>query len=448
MTPLLAATTGPAEGVPVSPLLLIALASLTLGAFLSAGEEAARTITRSAAHEAETERRRGWRSAVAIAEHPSSPARVTAYLRVLAEMTGAVCLTLVLVGLLDTWWQVLVGSILLSALLMVVVVGASPRSIGRRDPVAVLAVVGPLMLALARITAPLARWAAGLGERAGRTAAEQRSADTEALRHMVDRVSESEEIDDDEREMLQSVFELGSTIVREVMVPRTDMVALTAGTRLAKARNLFVRSGFSRVPVIGENIDDLRGVLYLKDLLKYTLERPEREHEPIERCLREPVLVPETKPVDDLLEQMRASGIHIAFAVDEWGGIAGLVTIEDILEELVGELTDEHDRSEPDIESADDGSYLVPARLGLDEVGDLFDLEVDDDDVDTVAGLLAKALGKVPIEGAHAVTHGLELEAVSAAGRRRRIDTVRVRRAAVEDEDEGDGDDRANRRAG
>ena len=448
MIPLLAATTGPAEGVPVSPLLLIALASLTLGAFLSAGEEAARTLTRSAAHEAETERRRGWRSAVAIAEHPSPPARATAYLRVLAEMTGAVCLTLVLVGLLDTWWQVLVGSILLAALLMMVVVGASPRSIGRRDPVAVLAVVGPLMLALARVMRPLTGWVASMGGRAGRTTSEQRNADTEALRHMVDRVSESEEIDDDEREMLQSVFELGSTIVREVMVPRTDMVALASGTSLTKARNLFVRSGFSRVPVIGESVDDLRGVLYLKDLLKYTQARPERELEPVDGALRDPVLVPETKPVDDLLEQMRASGIHIAFAVDEWGGIAGLVTIEDILEELVGELTDEHDRSEPEIEPGDDGSFLVPARLALDEVGDLFDLEVDDDDVDTVAGLLGKALGKVPIEGAHAVTHGLELEAVAVAGRRRQIERIRVRRAAVDIEDEGESDDRASRRAG
>src|SRR5690606_35736691 len=137
---------------------------------------------------------------------------------------------------------------------------------------------------------------------------------------------------------------------REIMVPRTDMVTLAADTSLSKARNLFVRSGFSRVPVVGESVDDLRGILYLKDLLRYTLGRPEREREPVEAVLRQPVLVPETKPVDDLLEQMRASGIHIAVAFDEWGGVAGIVTIEDVLEELVGELTDEHDRSEPEVE--------------------------------------------------------------------------------------------------
>ncbi|GAB2987840.1 hemolysin family protein [Actinotalea caeni] len=436
---LLAATTGPAEGVPVSPLLLLALASLSLGAMLSAGEEAVRSITRTAAHEAEVEGRRGARAAVALAESPRPAAQATTFLRVLAEMAGAVCLTLVLVGLLDTWWQVLVGSILLSALIMLVVVGASPRRVGRRDPVGVLAVVGPTMVVLGRLAQPVARLAARLGERAGRTAEEQRAVEEEALRHMVDRVSESEQIDDDEREMLQGVFELGSTIVREVMVPRTDMVTLASGTPLAKARNLFVRSGFSRVPVVGDSIDDLRGVLYLKDLLRYTADRPDRESEPVDVTLREPVLVPETKPVDEVLELMRSSGIHIALVFDEWGGIAGLVTIEDVLEEVVGELTDEHDRSEPEVEPDGEGGFLVPARMPLDEVGDLFELELDDDDVDTVAGLLAKALGKVPIVGAHATTHGLVLEAVSAAGRRRRIDTIRVSRAPVPEVEEVEG---------
>ncbi|WP_156250350.1 hemolysin family protein [Pseudactinotalea terrae] len=440
--PALAAITGPAEGVPISPLLILALGSIALGAVLSAGEEAARTITRAAAHEAEG---RGADAVVAIAEDPEPAARVTGYLLVLAQMTGAVGLTLVLVGLLETWWQVLVGSILVAALIMMLVVGASPRRYGRREPVKVLATVGPPILALARFMAPIARLLSRMGERAGRTTGEQRAVDEEELRQMVDRVSESEQIDDDEREMLQGVFELGNTIVREVMVPRTDMVTLAAHTSINKARNLFVRSGFSRVPVVGDSVDDLRGVLYLKDVLAYTLNRPDRDKERVEAVLRTPVLVPETKAVDDLLEQMRTTGIHIAIAFDEWGGVAGLVTIEDVLEELVGELTDEHDRSEPEVKPDGEGSFLVPARLALDELGDLFDLEIEDDDVDTVAGLLAKALGKVPIQGAHAVTHGLELEAVSAAGRRRRIDTIRVTRAP-EPEEQEDADERRDSR--
>ncbi|MFV0253769.1 MAG: hemolysin family protein [Beutenbergiaceae bacterium] len=424
------ATSGPADGVPISPLVWLALGSLALAAVLSAGEEATRSITRSAAHEAQVAGVRGAATAVRIAENPSAPARIAALVRVLAEMAGAVCLTLVMVGLLDTWWQVLLGSIAVSALLMLLVVGSSPRSLGRRHPITVLATVGPLMLALAR------PWRAGSRQRDHESAAEGGDDGAEPLRHMVDRVSESDEIDDDERDMLRSIFELGSTMAREVMVPRTDMVTIPAGSALVKARNLFIRSGYSRIPVIGDGVDDLRGVLYLKDMLKYAAFRPDREDDPVDAVAREPVLVPETKPVDDLLEQMRSSGIHIAFAVDEWGGIAGLVTIEDILEELVGEVTDEHDPSEPDVVEGPDGSYLVPARMSLDELGELFDITIADDEVDTVTGLLAKALGKVPIAGSVAASHGLELAVQSTAGRRRQIDTVSVRRAPAAPDEE------------
>ncbi|MFV0427215.1 MAG: hemolysin family protein [Beutenbergiaceae bacterium] len=425
-----AATTGPAEGVPITALVVLALASLALAAALSAGEEAARSMTRSAAHEAQLSGTRGARVAQELAASAATPIRIAGLVRVLAEMSGAVCLTLVMVGVANTWWQVLVGSIAVSALLMVLVVGSSPRSLGRRQPFAVLAVVGPLMLLLAR------PWRSATGTETA-PAAEADRDESEPLRSMVDRVSESDEIDDDEREMLRSIFELGSTMVREVMVPRTDMVTIGTGSPLTKARTLFVRSGFSRIPVIGEGVDDLRGVLYLKDLLKHSAgSGQDQDQDTVDLIARQPVLVPETKPVDDLLEQMRSSGIHIAFAFDEWGGIAGLVTIEDILEELVGELTDEHDRTEPEIKADEDGSYLVPARLGLDELGELFDIAIDEDDVDTVAGLLAKALGKVPIEGSTAQTHGLELTVDSTGGRRRQIETVRVCALTHHDESE------------
>lgn len=431
LTMMVSAATGPAEGVPITALVLLALASLLLAAALSAGEEAARSITRAVAHEAEVDRVKGASAAVAVAENSAAPIRAASLTRVLAEMAGAVCLTLVLVGVLETWWQVLAGSIAVAALLMLLVVGSSPRRLGRRHPVVVLAVVGPVMLALARL----------LGSKRSASNGQDGPADhdkdaAEPLRHMVERVSESEEIDATEREMLHSIFELGSTMVREVMVPRTDMVTLPMGSALGKARNLFVRSGFSRIPVIGDSVDDLRGVLYLKDLLKYAAFRPDREDDQVDVVIREPVLVPETKAVDDLLQQMRTSGIHIAFAFDEWGGIAGLVTVEDIVEELVGELTDEHDRDEPDVVPDPDGGYVVPARFSLDELGDLFDLSIDDDDVDTVAGLLAKALGKVPIAGSKAQSHGLELSVGSIGGRRRQIETVRAVRMDVAQEGE------------
>ncbi|MBK5249741.1 MAG: HlyC/CorC family transporter [Actinomycetales bacterium] len=408
-------------------LVLLAVFGLVLGAFLSAGEEAASRVTRTAAHEAEAAGRRGAAAMVRIAEHPAGPMRAASFLRVVGEMTAAVCLTLVLAGALTQWWQILLASIALSALIMMIVVGASPRSLGRRNPTRVLAAVGPLMLALDAATRPLVRLADSLGSKTGRTTLEERTASAENLRDMVDRVSESQQIDDDEREMLHSVFELGETMVREVMVPRTDMVTIAAGVPLTKAMNLFVRSGFSRVPVVGESVDDLRGVLYLKDVLRHVTNRPERSGDPVDRVMRDAVFVPETKPVDDLLDEMRTAVVHIAVVFDEYGGVAGLVTIEDIVEELVGELTDEHDPSEPEISDDGDGTFVVPARLGLDELGDLFDIDVEDDDVDTVGGLLAKALGKVPILGSWAVSHGLRIEAIDASGRRRQIRTVRVR---------------------
>ncbi|WP_154794675.1 hemolysin family protein [Occultella kanbiaonis] len=414
---------------PLPLLILLTLAGIGLAALLSAGEAAAGRITRAAAHEAEQSGARGAARVVRIAENHGGVIRAATFTRVLAEMTAAVCLTLILAGVLRQWWLVLLCSVVASAVLMVIVVGISPRTIGRRDPVRVLAWVGPLLLGLETIYAPLVRLTDSLSTRAGRTTLEEREADEDDLRDMVDRVSESHQIDDDEREMLHSVFELGRTMVREVMVPRTDMVTVASGTPLQKAITLFVRSGYSRVPVVGESVDDLLGVLYLKDALRYLTKKPERATAPVDRIMREAVFVPETKPVDDLLDEMRDAVVHIAIVFDEYGGIAGLITIEDILEELVGELVDEHDASEMEVVDEGNGVFVVPARLPLDELGDLFDLDVTDDEVDTVGGLLAKALGKVPIAGARAVTHGVQIRALDATGRRKQITTLRVRAA-------------------
>ncbi|NEB06433.1 CBS domain-containing protein, partial [Streptomyces sp. SID13726] len=214
---------------------------------------------------------------------------------------------------------------------------------------------------------------------------------------MVDRVNESDVIEEEERELIRSVFELGSTLTREVMVPRTDMVTTSRDTPLRKTLSLFLRSGFSRIPVTGTSADDLVGVAYFKDVVRVLQGGPGTDARPVGDVARAAIFVPESKPVDDLLREMQASSSHIAMVVDEYGGIAGLVTIEDALEEIVGELTDEHDRPEPEVEDLGEGVLRVPARLGVDELGELFGLDLDDDDVDTVGGLLAKTLGKVPL---------------------------------------------------
>ncbi|MDD9205169.1 transporter associated domain-containing protein, partial [Georgenia sp. 10Sc9-8] len=164
--------------------------------------------------------------------------------------------------------------------------------------------------------------------------------------------------------------------------------------------------------------------------------RPDAEDAVVAEVMREAVFVPETKLVDDLLREMQAESFHIAMVVDEYGGIAGLVTIEDLLEELVGEMTDEHDRAEPEVEDLGDGVVRVPARLPIGELGDLFDLEIEDDDVDSAGGLLAKALGRVPLSGAQVDVHGLHLVAERTEGRRRRISTILVSQVAPAQEED------------
>jgi CBS domain containing-hemolysin-like protein len=229
--------------------------------------------------------------------------------------------------------------------------------------------------------------------------------------------------------MIQSVFQLGDTIAREVMVPRTEVVWIESTKSVPQALALALRSGFSRIPVIGENVDDIVGVVYLKDLARRAQDAERARATRVEEVMRPPSFVPESKPVDELLREMQAHRSHIAIVIDEYGGTAGLVTIEDILEEIVGEITDEYDDEKPPVERIDDDTARVTARLSVEDLADLFGVELPDrDDVETVGGLLAERLGRVPIPGATAQVNGLELVAESVGGRRNRVDTVLVRR--------------------
>jgi CBS domain containing-hemolysin-like protein len=222
------------------------------------------------------------------------------------------------------------------------------------------------------------------------------------------------------------VFTFGDRIAREVMVPRTEMVWIEAGKTARQALALALRSGFSRVPVIGESVDDVLGVAYLKDLVRRT--QGQSGQVPVSEVMRPAEFIPESKPVDDLLGQMQVQRIHMAIVVDEYGGTAGLVTIEDILEEIVGEITDEYDVERPPVEQLPDGSVRVSARLPVEDLGELFGLDLVGDDVETVSGLLAQELGRVPLAGASATVAGLRLTAEGTTGRRNHIDTVLVRR--------------------
>ena len=255
------------------------------------------------------------------------------------------------------------------------------------------------------------------------------------LRGLVDYLERRTGIEPGEREMVRSVFELGETIVREVMVPRTDMVFIESDKTVEQALSLALRSGFSRIPVAGENEDDVVGIAYLKDIVAWSHEHPGAEAaEKIATVMRPASYVPDSKPVDELLRQMQAQRNHVAIVIDEYGGTAGLVTIEDLLEEIVGEITDEYDTEQPPVEWLPDGSARVTARLPVAELGEEFGVRIDAEDVETVAGLLAQALGRVPIAGSTASVSGLRLTAENLAGRRNKIGTVLVERETGEQE--------------
>lgn len=240
-----------------------------------------------------------------------------------------------------------------------------------------------------------------------------------------------EEPEEFEQELLDSVEEFGDTIVREIMVPRVDMATVAASSTLAEAMTVLLARGYSRVPVRGKSIDDIVGVLYLKDTARAMHERESTfKTTAVTEVMRTILFVPESLPVDDLLQQMQSSNRHIAIVVDEYGGVAGLVTLEDVIEELVGEIADEYDNGPAEVEQLDENRWRVNARFPLFELGELFEIELEDDDVDSVGGLIAKELGRLPAKGDSVMVSGLEFTAERIEGRRKRLVSVLVNRRA------------------
>src|SRR6266508_4531711 len=325
----------------------------------------------------------------------------------------------------------------LTAAVMIVVsyiaVGVSPRTLGQQHADSVALAAAVILHPLARVFGPLTRLLISMGNALtpGKGFREGPFASEAELRDLVDLLEQRRVIEPGEREMIHSVFEFGDTLAREVMVPRTEIVFIERDKTLRQALSLALRSGFSRIPVVGENEDDVVGIAYLKDIARRTHEYRDGEStERVEAVMRPATFVPDSKPADELLREMQSKRIHMAVVVDEYGGTAGIVTIEDILEEIVGEISDEYDSEAPQVERLADGSVRVTARLPVEELAELFRVEIEDEDVETVGGLLGKHLGRVPIPGATVVVEGLSLTAESAAGRRNQIGTVLVRRVA------------------
>jgi magnesium and cobalt exporter, CNNM family len=355
--------------------------------------------------------------------------------RIAAELSATVLVVAVLLHWLGHGWRAYLITAAVMTVAIYIVAGVVPRSLGRTSAVRVASSSAAVVAPVVRVLGPLPRLLQNLGSGAGRGASRDGPPGSEEdLRGLVDLLEQRNVIQPDERAMIHSVFELGDTIVREVMVPRTDMVFVERGKTLRQALSLALRSGFSRIPVVGENEDDVVGIAYLKDIVTRSYEHREGESvEKVDSIMRPATFVPESKPIDVLLREMQARQIHLAIVIDEYGGTAGLVTIEDILEEIVGEIADEYDKEQPPVEWLGKGRARVTARLGVEELEELFGVRIEAEDVETVGGLLAQRLGRVPIAGSVATVAGLRLTAESLAGRRNRIGTVTVER--IEDTD-------------
>src|SRR5450631_176921 len=415
--------------------IVAAFAGIVVAFVMAAAESSQSRLSRHRAAELVEEGRRGASALAIVVADSAAYLSAAAFVRVLAESAAAVLITLTVVSWVNDFWPALLISIGVMAVVSFVLVGVSPRTLGRQHADRVSLLTAPILVLVARVLGPVARLLVTLGNAVtpGRGVRDGPFDSEAELRDLVDMAEEALLIEAGERQMIHSVFELGDTVVREVMVPRTDMVTMDQDKTLRQAMSLFLRSGFSRIPVLGDGPDDVLGLLYFKDVARRVYGDAKAAKHLVNQQMRPARYIPESKPVDDLLREMQREQNHFAVVIDEYGGTAGLVTLEDILEEIVGEIDDEYDREAPGVEELDDGSTRVPATMHVDDLAELFDVTLQEDEVDTVGGLLGKTIGLVPILASHGEVAGLSLTAERMAGRRRRIVTVIVRRLAGTD---------------
>lgn len=343
--------------------------------------------------------------------------------RVWFEMAAAVAVALVFNELSNNVWLAGLYATIAMAAIGFVLVGVSPRQLGRAYSSNVVRLTSSLVRLLRLVLGPIPRWLIRVGSAVtpGADHADAAFFTQEEFRDLVTRASDAEMIENSEAELIHSVFELGDTSVRSVMVPRTDMVSIDTGSTLSQAMSLFLRSGYSRVPVIGESSDQVLGMVYLKDVAA-RMHGPGTADDAVDSIARDIRYVPESKNVGDLLQELQRESTHVAIVVDEYGGTAGLVTLEDLIEEIVGEIVDEYDTEAPEAQDLGGGRYRVSSSMDIDDFGELFGLELDDDEVDTVGGLMGKTLGRVPIVGSEVVLDdGIHLSAERLEGRRNRV---------------------------
>lgn len=415
----------------LAALLLIAAALLLgIAGLLAASDAALGVRSRAELTALADESPRGATAIRAIAADESAHVNALGFARVIAETLSAVLVTLTLAYTIGSLWLALLIATLIVAGTTFVLVGSSPRTVGTHHPDRIIRFSAPFVRAVRVLLGPIATALMRFGDRVtpGRASAGTRIRDEQQLLSMVDQAAEQELLEEDDRDYIHSLVEFGDTLVREVMVPRIDMVTVDAEQTVREAMEILLNSRHSRVPVVTGDADEVEGVAYLRDASGYVLRRPEEaETIPVTRIMKPAIFVPELQRADELLRQMQREANHLALVVDEYGGISGLVTLEDLIEELLGEIADEHDREAPEAVLREDGSFRVSARLPVDRLGEIFGIELEDDEVDSVGGLVAKHLGRLAETGDTVVVAGIELTALETERKRQRLVTVGAR---------------------
>ncbi|NLE96447.1 MAG: HlyC/CorC family transporter [Propionibacterium sp.] len=410
--------------------LIIALVCAVIASILAAVEMACTVTTRGKAERLVEDKAPGAERIMLIAEDPAPTINSVMFARMAFEITSITMVAMVAFSYFNADWVRVLTTVGIMLAVSFILWGVAPRTLGRQHPARILRVFGGLASILTTVLSPIAKLMILVGNALtpGKGFADGPFTTEAELLDLVQAAEDNELIEARDSQMIHSVFELGDTLVKEVMVPRTDMVFIKADKTLRQLLSLALRSGFSRIPVVGEGMDDIVGVAYFKDASRRIYDFPDAERgETVADIMRPASFCPDSKPAGELLKEMQRTRSHLVLIVDEFGGTAGLVTIEDILEEIVGEIVDEYDTEVERVVELGPGHYRVSSRLPVDDMGELFGLKLDDEDVETVWGLMAKQLNLVPIPGSRTEYQGIEMVADRAVGRRHQIGSVIVR---------------------
>jgi CBS domain containing-hemolysin-like protein len=407
---------------------LAAVVLLTaVAAFLALSETAVTRTNRIRAFHLEEEGRRGARQLRELVENIARSLNLILLLVLVVQFAATSLFTAVMERLVGGGLGVALAAAIMTVVTFIFAeVAPKTYAVQHTDQAALR--VAPVVWWLTRlpILGPLTRLLIGIGNviTPGKGLKSGPFVSEDELRAMVDEAEREEVIEDEEREMIQSIFEFGDTVVREVMVPRPDMVVVPVDCSLEQVLEVILRTGYSRIPVYGRDIDDVVGLAYAKDVLRSLHDG--QADKALAEILRPAPVMPESMRAAACLREMRRRKSHMVIVIDEYGGTSGLVTIEDLLEEIVGEITDEYDREEPNVEPLPDGGWRVNARMSIDEVNELLDTELPATEWDSIGGLLLNLVGDVPKEGQEVEFQGLSLRAERVQGRR--IGRVRIHR--------------------